>query len=137
MDFSEIKHALKDVADSLDHRVLLPGKNPHISIRKEGEEVEARYQGKRYLFPDDDVIILELKSITAEILSEYIVAEFLKRVTVPKNIIQITAGIDEGPGQGAWSSIDIVESQLYNFWLIVREFAYSKLWGKIFLRNNY
>jgi 6-pyruvoyltetrahydropterin/6-carboxytetrahydropterin synthase len=105
MDFSEIKRALKAIADSLDHRILLAGNNPHITITQKGGEVEAIYSGKRYVFPEGDVVILDLPSMTAEMMSEYIAKEFVKHAAIPDNIVKIKAGLDEGPGQGAWSTL--------------------------------
>lgn len=105
MDFSTIKRTLMEIADELDHRVLLPGKNPLISIQRGGGEVEAVYQGKRYVFPEEDVVILDLVTLTAEILSEHVVSEFVKRASPPENIMKVKAGVDEGPGQGAWSTL--------------------------------
>ena len=107
MDFSIIKRTLKEIADELDHRVLLPGRNPNISVNVEGGEVEAVHQGKRYVIPEEDVVILDLISLTAEILSEYVVNEFVKRASLPENIVTVEAGVDEGPGQGAWSTVHI------------------------------
>ena len=107
MDFSEIKRTLKAIAESLDHRVLLAAHNPHITIRHDGEEIEAVYLGKRYVFPEADVVILDLPSMTAEMMSEYIAKEFVERASIPDNIVKIKAGIDEGPGQGAWSTLTL------------------------------
>jgi len=104
MDFSVIKHAMEEIASYLDHRVLLPGKNPHISVAEENEKVKVEYQHKKYVFPSEDVVILDLISLTAEILSEFVLDEFLERADIPDNIIRISAGIDEVPGQGAWST---------------------------------
>ena len=70
--------------------------------------MEAVYQGKRYVFPEEDVAILDLVTLTAEILSEYVVSEFVKKVDLPENIVQVKAGVDEGPGQGAWSTKNIL-----------------------------
>jgi len=70
-------------------------------------EFRVNYQGKRYRFPDEDVLVLDLESLTAEHLSEYILQEFIKRAQIPDTIVKIAAGIDEGPGQGAWSSIEL------------------------------
>ncbi len=107
MDFSIIKKALMEIARSLDHRVVLPGRNPHISVETEGEGVRVAYQGKNYLFPVEDVIILDIKTLTAEMLSEYILDEFVGIVKIPQNIIRVSAGVDEGPGQGAWSTMEL------------------------------
>lgn len=105
MDFSIIKNALRTLADTLDHRVLLPGKNNHINVKESNGSVHVKYLEKEYMFPSEDVLILDIETLTAEILSEYVAMEFIRTATIPDNIISISAGVDEGPGQGAWSTI--------------------------------
>ncbi len=107
MDFSEIKRCMEEIAESLDHRILLPGRNPHISVKEIDNEnaIKVNYQEKRYIFPKEDVLILDLVTLTAEVLSEYMVHEFVRIANIPENIISIKAGVDEGPGQGAWSTM--------------------------------
>jgi len=107
MDFSDIKRTLQDIASSLDHRVLLPGRNPHINVAEENDSVKVQYQDKYYQFPREDVVILDLVTLTAEILSDYILREFVEKAPIPDSIVKISAGIDEGPGQGAWSSLEL------------------------------
>lgn len=105
MDFSIIKNALRTLAETLDHRVLLPGKNDHINVSQTHGNVHVNYLEKKYMFPSEDVLILDIETLTAEILSEYIATEFIRIAQIPENIISISAGIDEGPGQGAWSTV--------------------------------
>lgn len=111
MDFSIIKEALRQIADRLDHRVLLPGRNPYLKVQAEGKTVEVNYQEKNYLFPVEDVVILDINTLTAECLSRYIAEEFVRLAGVPENILRVSAGVDEGPGQGAWSTVEIKKMQ--------------------------
>lgn len=107
MDFSEITGTLRTIAGTLDHRILLAGKDPEMTIIRNGGEVEAVHQGKRYIFPESDVMILDLPSMTAEMISGYLLREFVVRAPIPENIIEVSAGVDEGPGQGAWSTLSL------------------------------
>ena len=109
MDFSLIKETLKRIANKLDHRVLLPAKNPYLKLELEGERVVVNYMKKHYVFPSEDVLILNITTLTAECLSQYIVEEFLRLAVIPDNIVRVSAGVDEGPGQGAWSTVEITE----------------------------
>jgi len=99
VDFLLLKSTLKDIADKLDHRVLIPEKNNCITVKK--NEVRINVIGKNYVFPREDCILIPICSITAENLAEYILKELLKKINLPKNIHKIDVGVDEGFGQVA------------------------------------
>ena len=100
IDFSLLKSNLREIADKLDHRILIPEKNKYVV--KAGKEIRINFDGKKYVFPREDCIFLPIKSTTAENLAEYILRELLKKMDVPKNVKKIEIGVDEGFGQGAW-----------------------------------
>ena len=49
IDFSLIKSALKNIANDLDHKILIPEKNN--SVIKNEKEVRMESDGKNYVFP--------------------------------------------------------------------------------------
>ena len=99
IDFSLIKSALKNIADELDHRILIPEKN--MSITVDETEVKMSSNEKHYVFPKEDCILLPIECITAENLAEYVLSMLVKKIRLPKNTRKIEIGIDEGLGQGA------------------------------------
>ena len=99
VDFSVLKSTLKEIADNLDHRVLIPEKNDYVSVTK--NEIRISTGKKNYVFPREDCILLPIQSVTAENLAEYILKELLKKINLSKNINKIDIGIDEGFGQVA------------------------------------
>ena len=99
VDFSLLKSTLKEIADKLDHRVLIPKKNDYVSVTK--NEIRISTDKKNYVFPREDCILLPIQSVTAENLAEYILKELLKKINLSKNINKIDIGIDEGFGQVA------------------------------------
>ncbi len=105
-DFHIVKDALRNIADDLDHKVLLPGNSESMIVKVE-DNIEVKFEGKKYLFPPSDVVVLDIKVASVEELSQLILNMFLSKVNIPKNISKIEIGIDEGKGQGAW-----VEKQL-------------------------
>ena len=99
IDFSVIKSALKNIADELDHRILIPEKNSSIDI---GElEIKMSSNKKHYVFPKEDCVLLPIKYVTAENLAEYVLKMLIKKIRLPKNIKKIEIGVDEGFGQTA------------------------------------
>jgi len=101
MDFVVLKQVLRGIADQLDHRVLLPGNCPLIDMEV-GDEIVLRTQGKRYVFPADDVTILDVEETSAEEIARVVLKMVLAQVKFPKNVQGIEIGVDEELGQSAW-----------------------------------
>ncbi|MEW6070850.1 MAG: 6-carboxytetrahydropterin synthase [Candidatus Thermoplasmatota archaeon] len=100
LDFGIVKETLKKIIDKLDHKVLLP----KAKVKKENKKIKIVEGKKEYNFPIEDVMMLELKSITAENLVAYLLEEFTKELQLKqkKNISEVALGLDEGWGQGVW-----------------------------------
>jgi len=101
-DFGEIKKALRDICDELDHKMLVPTKNRYIKIKHSKGNVEVSSGKKTYSFPEEDVLELDIPSATAEGLARYILDRITPTLKRP-NIEEIEVGLDEGIGQGAWA----------------------------------
>ena len=100
IDFSIVKSVLRKIADRLDHKILVPRINTYFEIAD--KEIQVAFEGKKYVFPKEDCVLLPMKSVTAENLAEYILAELVNEMDLPKNIKKLEIGVDEGFGQGAW-----------------------------------
>lgn len=104
-DFTDITTALRGIADAIDHRVLVPTKGSRTKVRVEKDQVLMETMGpRRYSFPIGDCAMLPTASSTAEDLCKYVMDELHKRVKLPKNVAAIRIGVDEGYGQGAWTT---------------------------------
>jgi len=101
LDFEIIKDALRAIVTDLDHKLLLPTQSGHFKIET-GEEINVILGDKKYLFPQEDVIMLDINSATAESLANFILERLISEMTIPDNITEIEIGVDEGWGQGAW-----------------------------------
>ncbi len=103
LDFRIIKNTIREIIEEIDHRVIVPTEGKFEV--KRGKEVEVKYEGKRYIFPEEDCIFLPIYSSSAENIASYILQEFIKRAGVEgrSNIRKVEIGVDEGRGQGAWA----------------------------------
>lgn len=102
-DFVDITRALREIADEIDHLVLVPTRGgKRIRVNVVGDEVRMAVLGRRYSFPKDDCALLPIASSTAENLCQYVLKELVRRTAIPKQVSQIRVGVDEGYGQGAW-----------------------------------
>jgi 6-pyruvoyltetrahydropterin/6-carboxytetrahydropterin synthase len=107
MDFIDLKRALRRITEEFDHRVLLPGSSTRVILEDKGDEVEARIDGKRYVFPKEDILILDISESSAEEIAETMLNRVIEVVDFPPNISRIEVGVDEERGQSAWVSRDL------------------------------
>ncbi|QLH75445.1 MAG: 6-pyruvoyl tetrahydropterin synthase family protein [Methanomassiliicoccales archaeon] len=106
MDFVAVKKALRDIADELDHRVLIPSNSNKITVSV-SDEVVVLSGCKKYIFPVDDVVLLDTKESSAEELASCLLGRFIQMVKLPPNIIRVELGIHEELGQSAWAGMDL------------------------------
>lgn len=117
IDFNLFKKALKPLCDAWDEKILLQGKNPFLQASIRGESLDFTLCGKHYIFPVEEVIVLDLDNISSESLAKELLTKLLislKPMTVVhntgvadvnrpllENIALIELQIDESNGQGA------------------------------------
>jgi 6-pyruvoyltetrahydropterin/6-carboxytetrahydropterin synthase len=96
-----LKKALRAIADDFDHRILLPGNCKSMEMQL-GEEIVIRSGSKRYVFPAEDVLIMDAEESSAEELARVILEMVLRQVPMPPNVTGIEVGVEEELGQSAW-----------------------------------
>lgn len=103
VDFGELKPIIMDICDLLDHKVLLAGRDDRIQVVEKGSGVEVVVieDGKRYVFPREDVVVLPILSVSAEDLCQFVTSKLAALLSEHKNISSISVRVDEGIGQGA------------------------------------
>jgi 6-pyruvoyltetrahydropterin/6-carboxytetrahydropterin synthase len=77
VDFIAARDALITITRSLDHRVILPTSHPTIHVTSEGNEVTARFEERRWVFPASDCVLLPVANTTAELLAHHIGEQLL------------------------------------------------------------
>jgi len=68
-DFIALKRETKAITDELDHRMMLPTRNPLILVEPSAKSVHVRYRDREWLFPRDDCVLLPIENTTAELLA--------------------------------------------------------------------
>jgi 6-pyruvoyl tetrahydropterin synthase/QueD family protein len=103
-DFTVLKHLSRDICRRLNHHFLLPLTNPHLVIHTFGDELEIRFEDRRYIFPRNDVVELPIDNSTAERIAEYICNELRKSLAEydTSNLHTIMVGVAEAPTQMAY-----------------------------------
>ena len=104
IDFIALRDTIMEIIQTLDHRMLLPTKHPLISIEADETEVLVRFEKKRWIFPKEDCVLLDIENTTAELLAWHIGTELVERLRskVSTGIERIELAVDENRGQWAW-----------------------------------
>lgn len=105
MDFISVKEFLRGIAAELDHRVLIPKLDQRVKVNK--DYVSYKVGDKELRLPISDCILLDIEVASAETLAEFVLKRLMVKVRFPKNVSTIEIGVDEGRGQGAWTSASL------------------------------
>ncbi len=103
-DFTILKLLSREICRRLNHHFLLPLRNPHLTIQTLGDELEIRFEERRYIFPRNDVVELPIDNSTAERIAEYICGELRAALAEynTSNLHTIMVGVAEAPTQMAY-----------------------------------
>ncbi len=104
LDFTVLKQLTREICQRLNHRFLLPMKNPHLELIEAADSWEVRFREKRYVFPCGDVIELPIDNSSAERLAEYICDELYTKLLEQgvSRLHSIMVGVEEAPTQMAY-----------------------------------
>src|SRR5262245_36571003 len=82
IDFIALRDELKAITDQLDHHVLLPTGHPLIRVTAREQEIEAVFipDGRRWIFPRGDCVLLPVPNTTAELLAKFIGERLLEAI---------------------------------------------------------
>lgn len=103
-DFTILKRLTREICQRLNHRFLLPLRNPHLQLTETPDDWEIQFQDKRYVFPRSDVVELPIENSTAERLAEYICRELSAMLAEydTSRLSTIMVGVEEAPTQMAY-----------------------------------
>ena len=100
-DYAIIKRKLRALCDSLDERMLLPSRSPHLKLDRDEHEVRAYYADEVLRFLVRDVIVLPITNITVEALSQHFLDLLLSDPEFSALPIQALA-VRVSSGSGQW-----------------------------------
>jgi len=103
VDFVRLKRELADITDRLDHRMLLATKSDALPVQRMPDgEVEVRLADRRYVFPDRDVVLVDVPNTTAEMLAEWLLDRLLDQLgSDAARLSWIEIEVEESPGHSA------------------------------------
>src|SRR3954454_3215867 len=56
-DFVTLKHRVRAITNELDHRMMLPTRNPVILLEELPRSYRVRYKDREWVFPRDDCVL--------------------------------------------------------------------------------
>lgn len=103
VDFAILKRVVRKYVDAIDHRVLLPTKNPKLAYREADGMTFVEYFGvQSYQFPTKDCAMMPIANTTAEMIAEWLainVRDDLRREGATITFLEIE--VEESFGQSA------------------------------------
>jgi len=102
MDFVVIKKKLRAMIAEMDHKILLPARSKIVKITEKNGSVEVTSCKKRYVFPAEDVMMLDVTTTTAEEMARMMTEKIIGDIDLPATVKSVSIGLDEERGQTAW-----------------------------------
>jgi len=111
-DFIALRDATQIIVNELDHRMLLPTLHQAIQVTPTANEVEVRFENRRWIFPAEDCILLPVINTTAEEIAFWMANRLQKQMLdgVKHHLESLCVEIEENLGQWAKCEIPICSS---------------------------
>lgn len=102
-DFIALRDAARQIVAALDHRMLLPSSHRTIRVREIDREIEATFEGRRWIFPAEDCVLLPVENTTAELLARWFARRLSESLPAAstRNLLKLSVEIEENFGQSA------------------------------------
>lgn len=104
IDFNVLKKLIKARLDQWDEMVLLPQKHKDMKIKIEGPSMQVNFRERYYVFPKNEVVLLNITNTSVEQLSRLLAEDFLQMFQ-KMSISKLRVSVEESEGQGAWTEV--------------------------------
>lgn len=101
VDFIALRDAVLKETLQLDHHVILPQDHADIKITSDERETTATFRDRRWVFPNEDCVMLPVINTTAEEIARVIAERVIKQTKEKfgKALTWIEVAVDENNGQ--------------------------------------
>jgi 6-pyruvoyltetrahydropterin/6-carboxytetrahydropterin synthase len=107
VDFIALRDALQAIVNELDHHMLLPTEHRLIRVSAGQQEVEVRFEDRRWVFPRQDCILLPVPNTTAELLARYLGRRLLSALEVKSQYRPSRLRIEVDENCGQWAACEL------------------------------
>ena len=111
IDFIAFRDSLAGIVKQLDHRMLLPTRHTMIRVEEHDEEVTVQFRRKRWVFPREDCMLLNIVNTTAEEIAWWIATQLRDQLfpQIGNRLTTLEVGIDENHGQWGYCRLPWIE----------------------------
>jgi 6-pyruvoyltetrahydropterin/6-carboxytetrahydropterin synthase len=110
-NFVIIKKIMRAICDGLDHKMLMPTGNPHLTITSDDTSYTVRYKQKTYVMPREDVVQLPVPNTTSECLARWLGERLLADLGAQGHDLSglraVEVEVEETIGQRAFCRLDL------------------------------
>ena len=101
VDFIALRDAVLEQTRALDHHVILPRDHTEILVSSDVTETTVRFRDRRWVFPNDDCVVLPVVNTTAEEIARVIAERVIDKTydQFGAALTQIEVAVDENHGQ--------------------------------------
>lgn len=101
VDFIALRDAVLVETQALDHHVVLPANHAEIKVTSDQRETTATFRDRRWVFPNEDCVILPVVNTTAEEMARVIAERVIERTKEQfgQAIHWLEIAVDENQGQ--------------------------------------
>jgi 6-pyruvoyltetrahydropterin/6-carboxytetrahydropterin synthase len=101
VDFIALRDAVLAETTKLDHHVILPSEHAEIKVTSDDKETTATFRDRRWVFPNEDCVILPVINTTAEEIARVIAERVMEqtRGKFSEALTWIEVAVDENHGQ--------------------------------------
>lgn len=103
IDFIALRDDLQQIVSELDHRMLLPTQHPAIQVEEQGDEVEVRFDRRRWVFPREECRLLPLAQTTAELIARWIGDRLVDALRTRGTALPETLRVEVEENFGQWA----------------------------------
>lgn len=103
-DFLDIKPIVREICDSLDHKLLIPKDNKHLKIYTEKKNIVIETPDESvFSIPAQDVLMLPILNTSAERMAVYLCDQIREKVKERFGFVfkSLEVEVEETPGQSA------------------------------------
>ena len=105
IDFAVLKRAVRTVIEPLDHRVLIPERNPRLALREEPDRLLIDYEARKnwLVVPREHACLVPVVNTTAEQLAEWLGVALQAELLAggAAGVRRLSLELEESTGQSA------------------------------------
>jgi 6-pyruvoyltetrahydropterin/6-carboxytetrahydropterin synthase len=101
VDFIALRDAVLEQTQAFDHHIILPSDHADIKITSDEKETTATFRDRRWVFPNEDCVMLPVVNTTAEEIARVIAERVMEktREQFKSALSWIEVAVDENHGQ--------------------------------------